>query len=207
MTEHDPADCGLGGAEAGLRPEFHDLTLLDQSPASPHRALEWRWIVAAFLARTGSRTRLRWIDGPVRRAARFLRQAARPAKSGRSRPPGVDLAIARAESLRSGPAHATRSAVEALLLAGLDDRAIAAEVGLSPDVVDCFHGLFFDVRPILRALRCRPGQGVRRRPLHPGPRRHAGGPAAVLHRRAIRRPGPRRGGGPPLVDRRRGRPR
>jgi hypothetical protein len=61
----------------------------------------------------------------------------------------MDLAIAGALALRSGPACTTRTAAEALLLAGLDDRATASEVGLAPSVVAIYADLFYDVRPIL----------------------------------------------------------
>jgi hypothetical protein len=149
MTTQAPPPGGLEGLAIDLMPESRNISLLHHSPKCPFRPIDWRWIVAAFLARTGSRTRRRWIDGPVRRAAKYLRWAARPSTSGRSKRSSLDPAIAGAVALRSGPSSPVRTAIEALLLAGVDDRSIAARVGLDPGVVAAYHDVFFEVRPLL----------------------------------------------------------
>jgi hypothetical protein len=144
MIDHDQPPFAPPGLRADQSAEEDGYCLLDQSLASPFRSLDWRWIVAGYLARSGSRTRPRWIDAPVRRVVNHLRRAGRP---GSSLPdPGLVGALA----LRSGAAGAVRTAIQALLLAGLDDDAIAAAVGLGPDVVAAYHDTFFDIRPILR---------------------------------------------------------
>jgi hypothetical protein len=150
MKTQAPPPGGLESLATGLVPDTHNFSLLHHSPRCPFRPIDWRWVVAAFLARTNSRTRLRWIDGPIRRAAKYLRWAARPSTSGRSKRSPTDPAIAGAVALRSGPSSPVRTAIEALLLAGVDDRTIAARVGLDDgDVVAAYHDVFFEVRPLL----------------------------------------------------------
>ena len=129
--------------------EDHGFCLLDQSPASPFRALDWRWRVAMSQVRTGSRARPRWIDEPVKQAVSYLRQDALTATAGRSNRSTIDHVTAEAVGLRSSPNCATRTAIEALLLGGLDDHRIAAIVGTDANIVAAYHDLFFDVRSIL----------------------------------------------------------
>jgi hypothetical protein len=143
MTDHDQLPLAPSGLRAGLTAEEYEYCLLDQSPASPFRSLDWRWVVAGYLARTGSRARPRWVDAPVRRVVDHLRRAGRPDS------PRSDPGLVGALALRQGAAGAVRTAIQALLLAGLDDDCIAAAVGLGPDVVAVYHDAFYDVRPIL----------------------------------------------------------
>src|SRR5206468_2759107 len=95
----------------------------------------------------GGRWRAGRPDDPWRRTAIALaRAAARMAPpSSRRRPPrGLEALRLRAAS--RGPA---RLAVEARLLAGQDDAAIAARTGLAEDTVAAYAALFFDVQPLL----------------------------------------------------------
>jgi hypothetical protein len=149
MLEHAPPPGDLESLATDLMPDTHNFSLLHHSPKCPFRPIDWRWIVAAFLARTSSRTRRRWIDGPIRRAVKYLRWATRPSTSGRSKRSPMDPSIAGAVALRSGPASPIRTAIEALLLAGVDDCTIAARVGLDSGVVAAYHDVFFEVRPLL----------------------------------------------------------
>ena len=149
MQEHAPPPDDLESLAIGLLPDTHNFSLLHHSPKCPFRPIDWRWIVAAFLVRTSSRTRLRWIDAPIRRAAHYIRRAIRPTTSGRSKRSSMDPAIIGAVALRSGPSSPVRTAIEALLLAGVNDHTIAARVGLDPGVVAAYHDVFFEVRPLL----------------------------------------------------------
>jgi hypothetical protein len=58
----------------------------------------------------------------------------------------ADPPLAAAGGLRATPDSRLRHEVEARLLAGEDDAAIAAKVGLDPGVVEAYHAVFFDVR-------------------------------------------------------------
>ncbi len=149
MQEHAPPPDDLESLATDLMPDTHNFSLLHHSPKCPFRPIDWRWIVAAFLVRTSSRTRLRWIDAPIRRAAHYIRWATRPTTSGRSKRSSMDPSIVGAVALRSGPSNPVRTAIEGLLLAGVDDHTIAARVGLDPGVVAAYHDVFFEVRPLL----------------------------------------------------------
>lgn len=95
---------------------------------------DWRWQAIGEISReeraTGRRTRPR--DPFIRRALRF--RALKP-----------DVALDHVQHIDHYDPP-LRSLLQALLLGGADDIAIAAETGLSAEEVGLYHGLFFDVR-------------------------------------------------------------
>jgi hypothetical protein len=98
----------------------------------PFRPLDWRWQLAVQLHAGDLPPRCRdWADAPVVRAARFL--AGRP-----------DPVLAQALAVRDGPAL-DRSELEARLLAGQPEAAIATAVGLPRAVVRLSAALFVHV--------------------------------------------------------------
>jgi hypothetical protein len=119
--------------------------LLRCNPRNPFRPLDWRWGLASRLAATGARTRRRWVDGWVRRAARYLRRLGpdgRPTRGGRRE---ADPAVAAAAALRSGGDPALLLEVEARLLAGQGYDEVAARCGLDAGVVEAYEKIFLDV--------------------------------------------------------------
>jgi hypothetical protein len=172
---------GLGAGRWGpdpghVRPE-------DVAPSSPYRLPHWRWALAQHLV-ASPRSRLRHLaDGPVRRAVAYLRARDRGLIQARS-------ADVRAAATLWGAVASPRLEIEARLLAGEEDRAIAARCGLAPEVVAAYADLFYDVRPRL---------GVRSYVLHQviGPVAPSAGspadPSRVLKRLAHQ-------GGPAVLD-------
>jgi hypothetical protein len=123
-----------------------DLSLLDYLPESPVRPLDRRWQMAASFDRQGRRTGRRWADPWVLRAWRYLRAVRRAGTPERLPPARRDPALVAALMLRSGAEPFRRLAVEATLLAGLSDGAIARRTGLPDEVIAAYEALFFDVR-------------------------------------------------------------
>jgi hypothetical protein len=156
----------------------------DVQPSSPYRLPHWRWVLAVHLV-ASPRSRLRRLaDGAVLRAAVYLRDIAHSRAQQRS----ADLSAAAALWGEGPPAR--RIQVEARLLAGEDDRAIAARCGLGPEVVAAYADLFYDIRPRL---------GITSYVLHQvigpvvGPEGGPADPARVLKRLAY-------SGGPAVLD-------
>jgi hypothetical protein len=121
--------------------------LLDLSPDCPWRPAGWRWELAMLRVR-GERRLRRLDDVWARRAARFLRHAAR---RGRAHAESLDPAVTAALRLRGEPDGRDRLAIECHVLTGLDVSEIAARVGLPVEVVAAYAELFFDVRSYLTA--------------------------------------------------------
>jgi hypothetical protein len=132
---------GSGAGRCG--PDPRHVRPEDVQPSSPFRLPHWRWVLAQHLV-ASPRSRLRRLaDGPVRRAAAYFRDIAR----GRAQERSADVRTAAA--LWGDGAWPRRPEVEARLLAGQDDRAIAANCGLAPEAVAAYADLFYDVRPRL----------------------------------------------------------
>jgi hypothetical protein len=123
-----------------------ETTPLDCHRGNPARPLDWRWRAAGYFRAGPRRLRRAWDDPWARRALRFARAAHR--RGGLDHPglAKADPALAGALALRSGPDRALRLAVEARLLADLDDAAIAARCGLPAYVVAAYEATFFAVR-------------------------------------------------------------
>jgi hypothetical protein len=122
-----------------------ETTPLECHRASPARPLDWRWRVAGHFRAGPRRLRRPWDDPWSRRALRFVRAADRRGLGH----PGLakaDPSLAGALTLRSVPDRALRLAVEARLLAGMDDEAIATRCGLPAAVVAAYEATFYAVR-------------------------------------------------------------
>jgi hypothetical protein len=131
--------------------EQPDLSLLDYLPESPFRPLDRRWQMAAYFDRNGRRTGRKWADPWVLRAWRYLRAVRRAGTPERLPPARRDPALVAALALRSDVEPLRRLAVEATLLAGMSDSAIARRTGLADEVIAAYEALFFDVRARLEA--------------------------------------------------------
>jgi hypothetical protein len=114
-------------------------------PTSPFRALDWRWRLAGLI-RDGHPGPRRSGDDPWLRAALRLGARVEPrAGDPRRRRTRQDGFLDVAYRLRIGDDR-RRWEVEARLLAGQDDPAIADRAGVPSDVVAAYASLFFDVR-------------------------------------------------------------
>ena len=126
------------------------MTMLDTHPRSPFRAPDWRWIRATTLRHESLRPGRR-DDGWVRRARRLQAAIERPGgATGHPRLAGVDPAILAGYGLRLGEPRG-RWEVEARLLAGQGDVAIAARTGIPAEVVEAYEAIFYSVRDRLEA--------------------------------------------------------
>jgi hypothetical protein len=110
-------------------------------PDCPLAPPDWRWHRAGLLLEGRVRRRRRIDDAAVRRALAFRRRSAH----GPRRRPAADPALAAAAGLWAAGGR-RRAVLEAWLLSGLDDAAIAARCGLAPAAVAAYAATFFDVR-------------------------------------------------------------
>jgi hypothetical protein len=110
-----------------------------------------RWRRVNYLLRHRRRP-LRGRDDPLTREAwRFRRGLGRRGAAGRARLARRFPALAEAHAAYAAAEPLRRAELEARLLAGEDDAAVAAKTGLSPAGVAAFHSTFFEVRPHLKA--------------------------------------------------------
>jgi hypothetical protein len=109
-------------------------------PDCPLAPPDWRWHRAGLLLE-GRVRRRRIDDAAVRRVLAFRRRSA----PGPQRRPAVDPALAAAAGLWAAGGR-RRALLEAWLLSGLDDAAVAARCGLEPAAVAAYAATFFDVR-------------------------------------------------------------
>jgi hypothetical protein len=128
------------------------MDMPDLDLRSPFRPPWWRWGLAREHRRAG-RLPARLDDRWVRRARRVLSALA---ESGgdldHPRVIAVDPAVVAAYRFHSSGDARLRAEVEARLLAGQDDAAIASRVDLLVDVVGAYDRLFFDVREHFGAI-------------------------------------------------------
>jgi hypothetical protein len=110
-------------------------------PASPFRATDWRWRLAAYLLARGRRGRRRWRSDPWLARALRSQRAARAGARRRARDAEVQAALA----FRCGGDPRLRLEVEARLLAGQSYGEVAGRCGLDPAVVEAYEKLFYDV--------------------------------------------------------------
>jgi hypothetical protein len=132
-------------------PTEPDLTLLYCGPESPFRPLDWRWQVAGYFHRRGRRPGPTWADPWLLRAWHYLHALRRAGAPELIPPDQRDSALVAACALHSGAEPDRRLAVEARLLAGMSDAAIARRTGLPDEVIAAYEALFFDVRVRLDA--------------------------------------------------------
>jgi hypothetical protein len=129
-----------------------DSTSATWLPHSVFRSPAWRWHRACALYRQGRRTDRRVDDQWTARARDFLAAGGRHAArhdSGRHGPhaPHIQAALEVWEAVPQAP----RWLLEAHLLTGVPLHEVAQRCGLSAEVVQTYHQLFFDVRGRLRA--------------------------------------------------------
>jgi hypothetical protein len=125
---------------------------------NPRRAPHWRWLRAVQID-GGGRRASRAIDGPdgfiwIRRAVRLKRHF----DAAGNRPEALYALIERdsdafwAHSMWIEEKAPTRWAIEARVLAGETNEEIADRLGTSPEVIDAYVNLFFDVRGKMRHM-------------------------------------------------------
>ncbi len=111
-------------------------------PDSPYRVPEWRWLRAMHLNETGRRIDRRVDDAWVKHARDALR--------GRGRAGTLAATVRAAREMWNGDPD-RRGEVEARLLAGDGDAAVAARTALPEEVIAAYAEVFFCVRPTLKA--------------------------------------------------------
>lgn len=122
---------------------------------NPRRATNWRWLRAVQIDGGGLRAN-RAVDGPegfkwIRRALRLKRRydeaGNRPELTYRL--VQYDRSLFWAHSIWMDDKAPTRWAIEARILAGESDLEIAERLGTSPDVIEAYEAVFFQVREML----------------------------------------------------------
>jgi len=116
-------------------------------PASPRRAVDWRWRSATHLRMGLLPAHPAWSDPWVERVVAF--QNALGDCEGiphQPRPAEPDPVLAAAHDLQLDGGHRLRWHAEALLLAGEGDDSIAGRCGIPAEVVAAYAEVFFDVR-------------------------------------------------------------
>ncbi len=129
------------------RSSARDVGLIELQPLCPFRPLDWRWRTGLCLSTGGLRSRRKWIDGWVRRAANYLRLVDRLRGRDAHRLVARDPELAGASRLRyDADRERDRLLVEAWLLTGECAITVAMRYDLDPGVVAAYEALYFDVR-------------------------------------------------------------
>jgi hypothetical protein len=128
------------------------MTLIDINPRNPFRPPDWRWRRALCLyegrANPHSRRVDHWTRSAVRHIARIDAGGIPPGR----RQTGTDGVLDDAHALKFSDDPRCRWEVEARVLAGQEPTAIAASLGYSPDSIEAFEALFFNVGDRLDAV-------------------------------------------------------
>jgi hypothetical protein len=132
-------------------------------PGNPFRPVDWRWLRAADLVEGRRRPRPPHDDDWVVAAMRFRRWLRQPDVAARPSPPGLP----EAHALYAAPPSFRRWELEAWLLTREPLGQVAARCGLSPEAVEAYHAVFFDVRDCLDAAAYILNVVI-------GPKRHSG---------------------------------
>ena len=120
-------------------------------PRDERRSPAWRWERALAIVEQSARRDRRKDDAWVGRAVTFLKALARAAaRPDARRPVALDPPMLGAWRLRRGEPR-RRWEVEARLLAGQDDREIAAKVGVDAGAIEAYEALHYSVRDHLAA--------------------------------------------------------
>lgn len=120
-------------------------------PDNPLRPLAWRWHAADLPDYRRKAARMLGRDPWVRRIRRWRREAEAHGSYAGARSLKLDPDLAAAYRLRTLADGWPRLALECRILAGEDDRAIAAKLGLGRDVVEAYKATFFAVRASLHS--------------------------------------------------------
>ncbi|MEQ8667537.1 MAG: hypothetical protein RIC12_00095 [Pirellulales bacterium] len=121
---------------------------IDWARSSPTRSPTWRWEFARQIVEAGRRGPRSSVESWLLEAVRYRREASRscsPEKLSARYP-----AVHAAQSIHHHE-HARRSLLEAWILSGSDDAQIASESEASPEVIEAYEQLFFNVRDRLGA--------------------------------------------------------
>jgi hypothetical protein len=114
------------------------------------RQLDWRWRLAQRIVTDGARLSSNCADPVIATLARFLRAERRGPDRRQSSPGSPWPAIDRARAL-AGEGGLKVATVQAYILTGLGDRAIARRCGLDAETVAWYESAFFHVRDRLAA--------------------------------------------------------
>lgn len=128
------------------QPTASEVDLLAQAhPRSPMRRPDWRWRAATYFAEVGRSPTRPWTDAWILAASRV--------DQGGSAGPQVswrDRAVAASLTIRKNSDQPLIAELEARVLAGSDDAAIARRFGWRRGDVDAYVRLFYDVRSRLQ---------------------------------------------------------
>ena len=126
-----------------------DPTLFSD-PTDPWPEPARRWLRAGYLLRHGRRPMWGRDDDATGEAWRFRGGLARcRCEADRARLAGQFPALVAAHAAFTAADPLRRAELEARLLAGQDDAAVATKMGMAADVVATYEGVFFAVRPRL----------------------------------------------------------
>jgi hypothetical protein len=121
------------------------MTIIDINPRNPFRPPDWRWRRALHLYERRAKPHSRRDDHWTRLALRLIERIdAGGIPRGRRRT-GTDVVLDEAHRLKFADDPRGCWEAEARVLAGQEPAAIAACLGISPDAVEAFGALFFDL--------------------------------------------------------------
>ena len=132
---HDPQD------HSGAGPR-REPWLVDFFPLNPFRPPDWRWRLGQYIVTQVTAPRRPWFDKAVYRVVHYLRAPGKR-RTARSR---VDADLERAILIHDDADPHARVELEARLMSGQDEAAIAGRLGLTPEMVDAYAATFFEVR-------------------------------------------------------------
>ena len=121
-----------------------ESSLLALSPSNPFRPVDWRWRLGVFLANDDPSRGGGWTGGQSTAASSGFKRIGKVDKP--RRPAPGDYVIEQAYRLHAAPDALQRCEIEARLLAGESFEQIAEKCNSTPEVIEAFHALFFDVR-------------------------------------------------------------
>jgi hypothetical protein len=128
------------------------MTSVDINPRNPFRPPDWRWKRALYLfegqANPHSRCDDRWTRSAIRLIERLDAGGIPPGR----RRTVTDGVLDDAHALKFSDDPRCRWEAEARILAGQEPAAIAAGLDVSPDSIEAFEALFFDVGDRLDAV-------------------------------------------------------
>jgi hypothetical protein len=128
------------------------MTIVDISESNPFRPPDWRWRRAVYLhgvqAKPHRRRDDRWTGLALRLVERLKAGGTPPGR----RRTGRHVVLEQAHALVFADDPRNRWEAEARLLAGQEPAAIAACLGLSPDVIEAYEAIFFNVGDRLDAV-------------------------------------------------------
>jgi hypothetical protein len=124
--------------------------MLDLSFHSPYRLTDWRWRRACHIIEGGPRATAR-LDGDagakwIRRAVKFRKMLDKCDAKSHYRLAEFDPVMFWAYTMFDRPERRLRWTIEARILARQTDKEIADEVASSPETIEAYEAVFFNVR-------------------------------------------------------------